>query len=1342
MPHCFSLKIRHFIDSCLSRSDLVWSMIMLVFIFNVSSCDLELKSEVKASLAQGAGRKLKIAKVDPSHPKAGETVTLTGTSFQSGSQDLLARIVLADGALKDLALTVNSDKSATFTVPTDIASELVSILIMRGEDIVGRFDMESTVGSQVEAVTFSPPGGAYTLPQSVALSSVTPGASIYYTIDGSEPTSASTLYTSGINVSSTTTIKAIATKADYTDSAVSSANYTINLTVQRPVASVLTGSYSNDQSVTLSTIPVAASIYYTLDGSAPTASSTLYTGTITINGTKTLKAVGIMSGYTNSGVMSETYTLAAANPTSNVAAGAYGPAQTVTLTSSTTGAVVRYTTDGSAPTCASATGTVSVTTSMTVRAIACKTNYSNSAEVSFAYTINGQVATPTFSVAQGTYTSAQSVTLSSTTSGASIYYTTNGSTPTSASTLYSSAISVSSTTTIKAIALKANHTDSGVSSAVYTINYPVQTPVASVLTGSYSNDQSVTLSTIPVAASIYYTLDGSAPTASSTLYTGTITINGTKTLKAVGIMSGYTNSGVMSETYTLAAANPTSNVAAGAYGPAQTVTLTSSTTGAVVRYTTDGSAPTCASATGTVSVTTSMTVRAIACKTNYSNSAEVSFAYTINGQVATPTFSVAQGTYTSAQSVTLSSTTSGASIYYTTNGSAPTSGSTLYTSAISVSATTTIKAIAIKSNYTDSGVAEAVYTINQQSGSTSDPYYYRVELLLHFNEALQYDQLTDSSPAARSAQFNAAGANPTNININTGVQSPAGGGGVLQLSAFSQYDGTPAFPVTAAGPGLNAGLGDFTLEWYWYNPDVQQGVGTFFGTTSWEIGGYRLQIRDVNVSDGQGGQVRNVTLAAQTFSQSPYGIKSIWAVDLTNYAGQWTHYAVSRIDGITKVFINGQQATLGINDAMNDPFNPFAQTAMSAADSCVWDFPSVFASHNNVTMSLFGYRWDKVSGYVDDLRYTVGVGRYTSNFTPPSGQFPDTGPAIAPADPTALVATAGDQQVALAWTAPFRNGGSVITDYAVQYSSNSGASWTTFVDGTSTGTSATVTGLTNGTTYKFRVAAVNAVGIGNYIVSSNVMPSEPIIIATQPKNDYSTSWSENVNFSVVASGGGGNLTYQWQYFGTDPNNNDYNTEWRNFTGMTSSSASLSGSLIVTNYGITDFGFTGSIKVRCAIAPLGGSSTYSHAVHFLQLDDNMHLPSPTWYGAYGTYANYGTPQTISMQPGENLVMDLSEYSAMTFDTSWYTGNDTTIKLQVATTGASDSDDWTDLYTTGIRGPIYLSGYQISPSTGTKYYRVIAVNIWPRAVNDGTSSAPHATAHMYGRSLGFNIAVTWP
>ncbi len=157
--------------------------------------------------------------------------------------------------------------------------------------------------------TFSPAAGTFTSAQTVLLSDTTSSATIYYTVDGSMPTTSSPQYNgTGINVASTETIKAMATASGFANSATVSATYTINVTIPPPTISPAGGTYSSAQSVTLSDTNASASIYYTTDGSTPTTSSTVYSAPIAVSGTETISAIAAI-GSDISTVATAAYTI-------------------------------------------------------------------------------------------------------------------------------------------------------------------------------------------------------------------------------------------------------------------------------------------------------------------------------------------------------------------------------------------------------------------------------------------------------------------------------------------------------------------------------------------------------------------------------------------------------------------------------------------------------------------------------------------------------------------------------------------------------------------------------------------------------------------------------------------------------------------------------------------------------------------------------------------------------------------------------------------------------------------------------------------------------------------------
>jgi len=371
-----------------------------------------------------------------------------------------------------------------------------------------------------------------------------------------------------------------------------------------------------------------------------------------------------------------------------------------------------------------------------------------------------QVATPTFTPAGGTYSSPQSVTIACTTAGATIYYTTDGSTPTTASSIFSTAINVPSSITLKAMATAAGMSNSDIATATYTIN--TTTIPSIVISGMYGaggnagaafqNDyieiHNTTNSTINLAGyTLYYASAGGTTSGTGSYFTfpagATIGAHKFALIKAA---SGGTNgtawptsiwdfdaSGTGSSMnlaaasgkilllriyHDLSATNSIPTTLAGIQGMADYVDYVPfGTTAVPVFGTTMANLSTTLAATrkyndATQTIAYTFDVGADFSVVTVTATTPRNSSYGAVNQVATPTFNIPTGTYTSTQNIEIACTTAGATIYYTLDGSTPTATSTPYTTGtpIPVSVTTTVKAIAMKTGMDNSNVASATYT--------------------------------------------------------------------------------------------------------------------------------------------------------------------------------------------------------------------------------------------------------------------------------------------------------------------------------------------------------------------------------------------------------------------------------------------------------------------------------------------------------------------------------------------------------------------------------------------------------------------------------------------------------
>ena len=341
-------------------------------------------------------------------------------------------------------------------------------------------------------------------------------------------------------------------------------------------------------------------------------------------------------------------------------------------------------------------------------------------------------ATPSFSPAAGAVASGTQVAISCSTDDAVIHYTLDGSTPTSSSATYNGAITVSSATTIKAIAVKDGLSDSEVATAAYTILTP-QT-ISAIMPASTDEGDEFLLNDVTVTYAygsnvyvkdatgymlVYSAISGAAngkvlqglqgkaklynqlPEISTVTKAPTVTDGSAVAPEA---LAAYPTDADLNKYVTLE--DVTFASAATLSGSVDNVTGRFDDNDLVFRNTFKLSG---------ISLTTGKSYRIVGIIQKFNTNYQV-YPISVEEIVAasapeTPTFSVKAGTYAAVQTVEISCATTGATIYYTEDGSTPSASSTEYTAAITVDESKTIKAIAIKDDV-ESAVATATYTIN------------------------------------------------------------------------------------------------------------------------------------------------------------------------------------------------------------------------------------------------------------------------------------------------------------------------------------------------------------------------------------------------------------------------------------------------------------------------------------------------------------------------------------------------------------------------------------------------------------------------------------------------------
>jgi prepilin-type N-terminal cleavage/methylation domain-containing protein len=288
-----------------------------------------------------------------------------------------------------------------------------------------------------------------------------------------------------------------------------------------------------------------------------------------------------------------------------------------------------------------------------------------------------------------------------------------------------------------------------------------------------------------------------------------------------------------------------------------------------------------------------------------------------------------------------------------------------------------------------------------------------------------------------------------------------------------------------------------------------------------------------------------------------------------------------------------------------------------------------------------------VTGLTNGASYTFTVTATNAAGTGPASVPSSTAiPSTPPGPPTGVTATvvtglpngAANGQVVGTWTAPASTGGSAITSYLVQYAPSPYTTWAT-ATAAATGTSYTVTGLTNGTSYEFRTGATNAAGTG--IPSAPSSAVTPIVVPGAPAAPAATSYanaSSSVSFAMPTSNGGSAvINYTIQYAASP-----YSTWTTATTTQTSSPYVVTGLTNGTSYefqvAATNAAGTGAFSsssspVTPATVPGAPTGVTAAAPYYCNGSDSLSGSTCTSTSTYA--ATYNSQGYYSCNPGDSL-----------------------------------------------------------------------------------------------------------